>query len=89
MTTPQAPPSLALPLSPSPSLTPLQIEAWVDSQSALLGLALAPEHRPGVLRYAALAAGMAERVMGLNLAIHDEAGSVFAPVCPPADGEAA
>ena len=89
MTTPQAPPSLAPSPSLPPTLTPPQIEAWVDSQSALLGLALATAHRPGVLRYAALAAGMAERVMGLNLAIHDEAGSVFAPVCPPADGEAA
>lgn len=65
------------------------IAAWVDAQASLLGLPLSPEHRPGVLRYAALAAGMAQVVMAVQLAPHDEAGHRFEPVAPPATGDAA
>jgi hypothetical protein len=70
-----------------PAMTPEQVEAWVDAQSALLGLALAPEHRAGVLRYAQLVAEIAAPLMDFPLAVHDESGSVFVPV-PPADGGA-
>lgn len=64
------------------SLTPEQIAAAVDAQAALLGLPLDPAHRPGVLQYYALAASMAELVMGLPLGITDEPAAVFTPVSP-------
>ena len=58
------------------------IERHVDATAALLGLPLAPEHRPGVLRYFALAADMAAEVNALPLTVHDESGSHFVPVSP-------
>ena len=61
---------------------PVDYEALVDAQSALLGLSIAPEHRPGVLRYLQLAAGMATLVMEHPLTPQDESGSVFVPVSP-------
>ncbi len=61
-----------------------QVGAWVDAQCALLGLVLAPEHRPGVIRYTQLVMGLAPRVMGFALTPHDESGSVFVPVSPGA-----
>ena len=64
------------------ALTPQQIEAVVDAQAALLELRLAPAHRPGVVAYFALAAGLAERVMGLPLGNEDEPAPVFTPVAP-------
>jgi hypothetical protein len=60
------------------------IAAHVDASAALLGLPLAPGHRPGVLLYFALAAAMAEQVNGLPLTVHDESGSHFVPVSPGA-----
>lgn len=68
----------------SAALSAAQIEAAVDAQAAVLGLQLAPEHRPGVLQYYALAAGMAELVQGLPLGPHDEPAPVFTPVSPGA-----
>ncbi len=59
-----------------------QIEAYVDATAALLGLPLAAEHRPGVLRYFALAAGLAELLNGMPLATHDEPAEVFIPIEP-------
>ena len=61
-----------------------EIEAFVDASAAALGLPLAPEHRPGVLRYFALAAQMAELVHGLPLATADEPAETFVPVAPRA-----
>jgi hypothetical protein len=58
------------------------IEAYVDAAAAVLELPLAPEHRPGVLRYFGLAAEMAEMVNGLSLAIQDEPAEAFVPVAP-------
>ena len=58
----------------------MDLEAYVDAQAALLGLPLAAEHRPGVLRYMQLAAAMAPRVMDFALTPADESGSVFVPV---------
>jgi hypothetical protein len=60
----------------------MDFDAYVTQQSALLGLPIADEHRPGVLRYVELAAGMAAQVMGLPLSTVDEAGTVFTPVAP-------
>ncbi len=63
-------------------LDPATIERHVDAAAALIGLPLAPEHRPGVLRYFALAAEMADAVNALPLSVHDESGSHFVPVSP-------
>jgi Protein of unknown function (DUF4089) len=63
-------------------LTPQQIEAFVDAQAAVLDLRLASAHRPGVVAFFTLAAGLSERVMGLPLAIEDEPAAVFTPVAP-------
>lgn len=63
-------------------MTPAQIEAYVDAASAALNLPLSPEHRPGVLNYFALAAGMAELVAAQPLAITDDPAEAFVPVSP-------
>jgi hypothetical protein len=62
--------------------SPVDFEAWMDAQAALLGLPIAPEHRPGVLRYLQLVAGIAPRVMEFPLAPADESGNTFVPVAP-------
>lgn len=64
------------------ALTPQQIEALVAANAAALGLHIAAEHKPGVLAFVALAAGMADLVQGLPLGIEDEPGSVFTPITP-------
>jgi hypothetical protein len=64
------------------ALTPQQIEAIVAANAAALDLRIAAEHKPGVLAFFALAAGMAELVQGLPLEVADESGSVFVPVAP-------
>jgi hypothetical protein len=63
----------------------MDFEAYLDAQSALLGLPIALEHRPGVLRYLQLVAGMAPRVMDFELGPADESGNVFVPE-PPRGG---
>jgi len=63
-------------------MTPAQIEAYVDAASAALNLPLSPEHRPGVLHYFALAAGMAELVAAQPLATTDDPAEAFVPVSP-------
>jgi hypothetical protein len=55
---------------------------YVDAAAAALGLPLSPEHRPGVLRYFALAAEMAALLDGLPLAVHDEPAEAFVPIAP-------
>ncbi len=64
-------------------MTPAQIEAHVDATAATLGLTLHPDHRPGVLHYFALAAGMADLVMAEPLGLADEPAGQFTPVEPP------
>ncbi|WP_295545077.1 AtzG-like protein [uncultured Pseudacidovorax sp.] len=59
-----------------------QIETYVDAAAAALDLPLAPEHRPGVLRYFALAADMAALTEAVELAPHDESALRFEPVAP-------
>ncbi len=63
-------------------ITPETAEAYVDACAAALALPLAAEHRPGVLRYFALAAEMAALVHGLPLAPHDEPAEAFVPIAP-------
>jgi hypothetical protein len=67
----------------STSLTAAQIEAFCDATAAALSLPLAPEHRPGVLRYFALAAQMAALVESVPLTPADEPAVHFAPVVTP------
>jgi hypothetical protein len=64
------------------SLNAAQIEAYVDAAAAAIALPLAPEHRPGVLRYFTLAAGLAELVNGLPLGPADEPAGAFLPIEP-------
>jgi hypothetical protein len=63
-------------------MTPAQIENYVDAASAALGLRLSPDHRPGVLRFFALAAEFGALVEAVPLAPHDESATSFAPVAP-------
>jgi len=63
-------------------MTPAQIEAYVDAAAAALQLPLAPGHRPGVLDYFALAAGLAELVLAHPLAITDDPAEAFVPIGP-------
>ncbi len=56
--------------------------AYIDAAAATLGLKIAAEHRPGVLQFFGLAAGLATLVQGLPLEPHDESGNVFRPVAP-------
>ena len=63
-------------------MTPAQIETYVDAAAIALGLPLDPEHRPGVLRFFALAAEMAALVEAVPLDAHAESAVVFAPVSP-------
>ena len=56
--------------------------AYVDAAAAVLGLKIATEYRPGVLRFFGLAASMAEQVMTLPLDPSDEPGTAFVPVEP-------
>lgn len=58
------------------------IEAYVDAAAAALALPLAPDHRPGVLRYFGLASQMAALVNGLPLAVEDEPAPQFVPLSP-------
>ncbi|MGQ3051238.1 MAG: DUF4089 domain-containing protein [Roseateles sp.] len=59
-----------------------RLAAYVDATAAVLGLPLAAEHRPGVLRYFGLAAEMAALVNGLPLAVQDEPAEAFVPISP-------
>ncbi len=58
------------------------IARCVDAAAAAIALPLDPAHRPGVLRYYALAAGMAQVVLAVPLGRDDESGEVFRPVEP-------
>jgi hypothetical protein len=60
-------------------MTPEQVETYVDAAAAALELPIAPEHRPGVLQYFALAAGFAAQLQAVPLAPHDEPAVNFAP----------
>ncbi|MBC7734320.1 MAG: DUF4089 domain-containing protein [Bacteriovorax sp.] len=64
------------------ALTPRQIEAYVDAVSTALQLPIHAEHRPGVLNYFALAAGMAKLVAEQPLGVADDPAEVFVPVSP-------
>jgi hypothetical protein len=63
-------------------MTPVQIEAYVDAAAAALALRLRPDHRPGVLRFFALAAEFAAVVDQVPLDARDEPAVNFSPVAP-------
>lgn len=63
-------------------MTPVQTEAYVDAGAAALGLNLRPDHRPGVLRFFALAVEMAAVVDAVPLESHAESAVSFVPVAP-------
>jgi hypothetical protein len=63
-------------------MTDDEIEAFVDAAAVAVGLTLDPAHRPGVQRYFALAAGMAEQVSREPLGSGDEPAYAFLPVGP-------
>jgi hypothetical protein len=72
---------------PANAMAPEAAERYVDATAAALGLPLAPEHRPGVLRFFGLAASMAALVEAVPLSPHDESALRFEPV-PPGEGGA-
>ena len=60
----------------------MDVERYAEAAAQALGLPLAPEHRPGVLRYLQMVAQMAPRVMDFPLSPAEESGNVFRPVSP-------
>ncbi|MGJ7579307.1 AtzG-like protein [Variovorax sp. RHLX14] len=63
-------------------MTPAQTEACVDAAALALDLPLHPDHRPGVLRFFALAAEFAAVIDAVPLEAHAESAVVFRPVVP-------
>ena len=63
-------------------MTPAQIETYVDAAAVALDLPIDPAHRPGVLRFFALAAEMAALVEAVPLDAHAESAVSFVPVSP-------
>ena len=63
-------------------MTPEQIEAFVDASAAALALNLQPAHRPGVLRFVAIAAEMAAVLDTVPLDVAVEPAVTFVPVAP-------
>jgi hypothetical protein len=58
-------------------------EQYVDAAAAAVGLHIAGEHRPGVLRFFRLAQTMADSLMAIDLGPSDDSGSFFVPLAPP------
>ena len=63
-------------------MQPHEIESYVDAAAAALALPIATEHRPGVLHYFALAAGMAELLMAQAMRLDDDPAPQFVPIAP-------
>ncbi len=60
----------------------MDVERYADAAAQALGLSLAPEHRPGVLRYLHMVAQMAPRMMDFPLSPAVESANAFRPVGP-------
>jgi hypothetical protein len=60
----------------------MDVERYAEAAAQALNLPLAPEHRPGVLRYLQMVAQMAPRVMDFPLQPAVESGNAFRPVGP-------
>ena len=68
------------------SMTPAQIEAYVDAAAPALQLPRSRAPRPGVLRYFALAAEMAALVAAHPLEPADDPAEAFVPIAPASGG---
>ena len=55
------------------------VAAYVTAASDLIGLSLAPAHRPGVIANMEWIAGLAQLVMEFPLSDEDEPATVFRP----------
>ena len=60
----------------------MDVERYTEAAAQALNLPLAPEHRPGVLRYLQMVAQMAPRVMDFPLSPAVESANAFRPVGP-------
>jgi len=60
----------------------MDVERYAEAAAQALNLPLAPEHRPGVLRYLQMVAQMAPRVMDFPLPPAVESANAFRPVGP-------
>jgi hypothetical protein len=60
-------------------MDPAEANAYLDAAAALLGLSVAPEHRPGVLLNLERLAAMAQLLDGAPLGRDDEPAPVFRP----------
>ena len=69
-------------------MSPELVAAYVDAAAQALDLPLRPAHRPGVLRYFALAAEMADLVNQFPLTVQDEPAPAFVPISPASASEA-
>ncbi|HUZ73463.1 MAG TPA: DUF4089 domain-containing protein [Stellaceae bacterium] len=54
-------------------------EAYLDAAAAAIGLAIAPEHRPGVILNLERIAALADTVMSFPLPEDEEPAPVFRP----------
>lgn len=69
------------------AMSPEQVVAYVDAAAQALDLPLRPAHRPGVLRYFALAAEMADLINQFPLTVQDEPAPAFLPISPADDAQ--
>lgn len=60
----------------------MDVERYAEATAQALNLPLAPEHRPGVLRYLQMVTQMAPRVMDFPLQPAVESSNAFRPVGP-------
>jgi 1-carboxybiuret hydrolase subunit AtzG-like len=63
----------------SEARTPEAVGAYVDEAAKLIGLPIAPEHRPGVIAFLGGLLGAADLVMEFPLPEEVEAAPVFEP----------
>lgn len=63
-------------------MTQDQLERYVDAAAAAIDLPLDPQHRPGVIRYVALAASLADALKAVPLVPHDDPAERFEPIGP-------
>ena len=62
-----------------PDPAPFDPEAVIDAMVPLLGLAVAPDHRPGIATNLAVTAALAALVLDFPLDDHAEPAAVFTP----------
>ncbi len=55
------------------------LETYVDEAARVIGLPIAPEHRPGVIQFTGVLLGAAAMVMEFPLSEDVEAAPVFEP----------